>query len=330
MKAVSLLTRFPLFLAALAPALVSPAVIASTQPVGVFAISLNGSADTAMSLPLERAPICVAMAGTVQGLSLHLPTVSGLDTLAQPGEYYYLVPRTGALEGAEIPIIGMTANSVTLAPLYEDLTLLPNEKVAIYPYWTPESLFAHTAVADRTQLFIYDTESAGVNKRPDAILTYFAGYGWYTGTFELANAYPLRRGDGLTVRQPKGTSDQFLNVVGNVPVAAGRRAFVTHADTGGDCYFGPMNPAGVVLSEAQLEFADRTAVFVYEGNRGYNPRPSKIYTFFQGYGWYDQLFSPVDASVVLSPGNAYVLRTPSMGQTQNWEWSPHPAYLDSL
>ncbi|MFW6353341.1 MAG: TIGR02597 family protein [Verrucomicrobiota bacterium] len=241
--------RRPL-LSCLAGALLASLAGAASQPVGVFPIPLHGSADTYISIPLERGPLAIAPILSAQDARITLPS-GAVRTLEEAplGTYHYVVFRSGALAGWEIPILAIEGDTLTLGPKAEDLNQVQaGDTVALVPYWTPATLCAHFEVPDRTSLFVYDTEGPGLNKTPADILTYFEGYGWYDGNFAPADDFPLRRGDGLVVRLPRGTESGFLEVVGHVPLTPFRRHFFGHnAGRGTDSHFGLSVPVGVTL-----------------------------------------------------------------------------------
>lgn len=306
----------------------------AAQPVGMFRIPLEGSADTLLSIPLERRAL---FAGQAESLSvdnaLSLSGASGLDDLAAEtnGAYFYLAVRSGALEGYEIPILAIDSSTVSLGLGSEPLEeLSAGDAVAICPYWTPGSLFAHSEVADHTQLYVFGAGSADSNESPDEILTYLEGEGWFTSGDFAATDYPLRRGDGLLLRLAEGTEDSYLNIVGRAPLNPTRKSFPVDAQTAGtDTVFGLTTPVPVSLGDANLGFADRTSLFFYEeDDRGYDPGPSQMLTYYAGYGWFDGLFRQVDESAIeLKPGRAYVLRTPGSSDQAEWLWSVRPSYL---
>jgi len=304
---------------------------ASSQPMGVLHLTLYGAADTTISIPLERPAVFTGEAGECQGTVLNLPEATDLSAAAAEVDgLLYLVVRSGALAGWEIPIVTVDDSAVLLAPLHENLDLLaPGDDVAVCPFWTPKSLFSQIELPDRTSLFVYDSERGGVNKLPDTILTYYTGYGWYGTDFSSADAYPLPRGVGMKVRLPKSAQDMNFPLVGYVPLSPTRRAFINpQGSRGVDNFFGLTTPLSVAIGAAGLEFADRSSIFVYEGNRGYNALPSKILTYYVGYGWYDHLFRPVDLDVELVPGRGYILRTPAKADPCAWEWNHCPDYLE--
>ncbi|MFP4540035.1 MAG: cobaltochelatase subunit CobN, partial [Opitutales bacterium] len=73
---------------------------AASQPVGVFPIPLHGSADTYISIPLERGPLAIAPVLSAQDARITLPS-GAVRTLEEAplGTYHYVVFRSGALAG---------------------------------------------------------------------------------------------------------------------------------------------------------------------------------------------------------------------------------------
>jgi uncharacterized protein (TIGR02597 family) len=317
--------------------LVIPAISATTETVGCYPIALPSGTDSRIGIPLERNPVFRGRVESVAGTTLTVEGEPGWESgslAGGRGEYFYCQVRDGELAGMTLPILANDERSITVSLEGEDPAVLgaalSGAGISVVPCWTPESLFAQSQPADKTILFVYCIESPGVNKVPAAVLTYFAGYGWYDGSFAPADTHPLQPHAGLVVRVPERAEPVMLNVVGRVPTTETRRVVSGYAESiGTDTLVTLPFPEAISLGAAGLNLQDRVNLFVYENPQGFNPVPSKVLTYYVGFGWYDQVFKPADA-FELKPGVAYVLRLPRLTVYTEWLWSHRPGYLDSL
>ncbi len=311
----------------------------ATTPVGCYPVTLKAGADTAVGVPLERAAAFVGRIEAREGNTLTLAGAAGWtpgqfagspEDLSQ--EYFYLQVVTGELRGATFLITDSSENAVTVLPESEELSKLltlaasgAGETVRIVPYWTPASLFAHSDLPEGACI-VLPSETDGVAAEE---LVYTAS-GWTLGG-NPADLYPLRRGFGLFVCLPEGVADVELDILGHVPFVPERFIFEgAELERGKDVFFALSHPEAIRLVEAGLEFDDRTVVFAYGNEARFGDNPTSVYTYYEGHGWFDQVFRPVDPTVMLEPGSAYFVRVPPTPAHTQFVWERIPMYLSSL
>lgn len=311
---------------------------AASSAAGCFPVLLQAGADNAVGIPLQRSAGFVGRIHSITGLEITLATSAQWATNELVGanarnENYYCQIRTGALAGATLPIISNRDGSFILSAESEDISeLLTDVKdgagdvILIIPYWTPNSLFNYTQVPDNTKLILLESDSTEIKET----LTYTAG-AWTNLQGSDAGSYAIKRGEGLLVCLPPDTTDVRLNILGHVPTTPERFVFDAADDSqGNDVFFALSHPESIPLQDAGLELDDRTVIFAYDGASGYGGNPAAVYTYYEGYGWFDELFQAVDESVVLNPGRAYFIRVPQAAPYTQWVWTRTPNYISSI
>ena len=311
-------------------------------PAGSFPIVLRAGADTAVGMPLERPAIFVSRLASVDGETLTVAAEPdwGVDSLAgADGEYFYCQVFSGDLRGTIFTITGNGSRSLTVAAAGEDLARLATnaldgdglgDQIRIVPCWTPETVFAHTPAPVGTTIYVYDCGRVGLNKAPSAAFQATAD-GWVDADGHSGDTFPLRRGHGFFVRLPETSEDQVLTVVGCVPTIPERFVFEgTCVEDGADVLFGLANPEPLAIAAAGLEFGNRTQVFEFRGDRENGRRPSRVRTYHEGYGWFDEVYRRADESVELVPGYSYLVRIPATAVATQWIWEREPGYLSAL
>lgn len=325
-------------LTALALPSISNAESSASTPAGCFPVLLQAGADNAIGIPLQRSAGFVGRIHSITGFEITLATSAGWanDELigANPeNEAYFCQVRTGALAGATFPIISNEDGSFIISPLSEDITELltdtqdgTGDVILVIPYWTPKSLFSYTQVPENTKIILLESDSTDVREA----LIYTSGL-WTDLEGNDASSYVIHRGEGLLVCLPESISDVHLNILGHVPTTPERFVFDAATDVRGkDVFFSLSHPEGIPLQEAGLELDDRTVIFAYDGASGYGGNPAAVYTYYEGYGWFDELFQVVDASVALNPGRAYFIRVPEAEPFTQWVWTRSPNYVSSI
>lgn len=298
-------------------------------------------ADTAVGLPLERAAVFIGRIESVYGDTITVapdPSWSADNLAGAEGEYFFCQVMSGELAGMSFPILHNSGRSLMVASEGEDLSVLVpassdavGDAIRIIPYWTPESVFQHTSIPVGTSMRIYDHDETGLGKTPSKVLTYSKTGEWLDANGYSANAYPLRNGRGFFVRLPASVSDLQLDLLGHVSLIPEHQVFCSRgANKSGDLLFALNRPESIGMTEAGLEFADRTMVFTYDGRSKLEGNPSAVYTYYEGYGWVDQIFQPVSDEIVLEPGKAYFVRIPATEESYEWAWTRAPGYLDLL
>jgi uncharacterized protein (TIGR02597 family) len=314
-----------------------------SPPAGVFPIAMRAGADTAVGLPLERGAVFSGRLEAVEGSTLTLAADPGWapDSLAgvnPKGEYHYCLVVSGALEGARFPILANGSRTLTLASEGEDLSLLrlgdasgPADAVRILPFWTPETVFAFTGLPAGARLLIFDSEGPGLRRSPCVVLHFAGEAGWVDAAGAPAEAYPLRHGHGFFVRLPSGANDLPLQLVGFAPVTRERYVFSGWAGAAGsDRLFALGQPEPIVLADSGLDFTNFTKVFAYDGDQSSVEAPAAVYTYLEGFGWFDERYRPVGDLALLRPGFAYFVRIPAVAEDCEWVWDRQPTYLDYL
>jgi hypothetical protein len=329
-------------LSAALTALVMPTALsaqsAASTPAGCFPVLLQAGADNAIGIPLQRSAGFVGRIHSISGFEITLATSAGwtpneLIGANAKNEKYFCQIRTGALAGATLPIISNDDGSFMISPQSEDITELLSDAqdgtgdvILVIPYWTPESLFNYTQVPEKTKLILLESDSTDVC----ASLVYASGL-WTDLHGNDASSSIIKRGEGLLVCLPANTADVHLNILGHVPTTPERFVFDAADDNQGkDVFFALSHPEGIALQDAGLELDDRTIIFAYDGASGYGGNPAAVYTFYEGYGWFDELFQAVDASIALDPGRAYFIRVPQAEPYTQWVWTRSPNYVSSI
>ncbi len=313
----------------------------ASPPVGSYPLRVNASGDTSIGLPLERAGAYAGRIQSVKGSTIRVVGEPGWQSdywsgMNDAGEIYFCQIITGELAGASFTIMGNTDNTLHVLHGYEDLGLLKRQAagetgdtIRIVPYWTPETLFAHADVPDRTQVLVYESE-VGIAQFGYQSFTYHAGAGWKDATGADVSTHPLRTDRGMIVR---GTGEAAIEIdlLGFVPVVARRVVINGFADIfGSQMLFTVGSPEAIPVNLSGLDVLDRTRITTQAEYRGKTFIPSSVYTYHADFGWLDQAFRPVGDDVVLEPGKAYFVRVPRARADMQWVWSHTPDYVDVL
>lgn len=309
----------------------------TSDPVGCFPIELRTGADTPVGLPLVRPAVFTGRLASVEGSELVLESnpewsADALVGSGESGEYHYCLVLNGELSGARFPILANGSNSFLVSAEGEDLTTLipaegPGAQVRILPYWTPDSAFAQSEMPDGSQLLLFEGDGSESVSGPCATLTYSAETGWSDEMGAAAGTRPLRDGRGFFVRLPEAAASTKLQVVGVVPMTTERHVFNGSLRQAGSAVCFALNqPEAIRLVEAGLEFADRTRVFAYDTENSSVWAPSQVYTYYEGYGWFDERYQPVADDAMIAPGEAYFVRIPRVREDCEWVWSRQPSY----
>lgn len=314
-----------------------PRMEAGGNIVGVFPVPLLGGTDNLVSVPLERAAVFQGRIETVNWTFLYPEadpgwTPSQWAGFGETGEYFACVVQTGTLAGSWYPILYNSADSLLISPEQDAMDRLAAELtgsiVKIVPYWTPDSLFAHTRVPNRTLLYVPAPETPGGNGPAEEVLSFFEGYGWFHADFSPAGDFALRRGDGVRVRLPSGAETVSLEVIGQVPQTPFRRVWRMAYQQTTEIFVGPSVPEPVLLKDFAHAVPDRTLLYYWSAGSGINRSPAGVLTYFRPYGWYDPYFNRVDDTFGLKPGAAYLIRLGKTASFLGWEWGYRPKYLD--
>ena len=341
------------------------ALSSATPPVGCFPIDLSEGGKTFVGLPLERATVFASRVESVSHNTIVVAANPGwaADELAgdgPEGEFYFVQIMSGDLEGAVFPILSNGERSLLISPEGEDLAGIrtggmeaSGDILRVIPYWTPSSVFRHSMVPVGTELLLFDSETYGFGAYEQTNLILNGEGQWVDDRGDLANAYPLRPGFGFVVDTPEVEADVRLDLVGCVPISVERRVFFANgsnvaysmdANTNvpsplmmasisnqeSERLFALSHPESVPLQMGGFEFVNRTTVFAYDGPHASFENPSSVFTYFEGFGWFDQSFGFVGGDVALEPGKAYIVRIPPANAPVEWVWTREPAYLGLL
>jgi hypothetical protein len=122
--------------------------------------------------------------------------------------------------------------------------------------------------------------------------TYFAGFGWFDEFFASADAVVIGAGEGVWLADSTGGADVIIS--GEAPQASS----VTNSLVAGFNMVANPYPVAMTLGELPAaSLSDQDVVFTWNG-AGYNK-----YTYFAGFGWFDEFFASADA-VELSVGES--------------------------
>lgn len=321
----------------------------STDPMGGMIIPIKGASDTRISLPFSRA---ISFEGRIESISTNTITVAGTPgwadgqfvygdaDSADPANTYYLIFMSGVNEGLALEITANTADTVTLALGGESLSGVSTDAVdgdgngdifQIIPYWTPDTLFADTAIPDQTIIYRYLNSGTEINRSAAEVLTYFQDYGWYDSGGSISDDDPLNVAEGIIIRTPSATSDFDVTIAGAVPMYKARFVFATDGSGNpNDIIFSILSPVDVSVGASGLgNVADQTILYAYDNTDvDTNKSASAVLTYFYGYGWYDSGGNLVDDTFMLEPGQNYVLRKPGTETPDEFVWSYLPSYLE--
>lgn len=318
------------------------AEVVSTDPVGYVTVELSAGADNYVSLPLFRSQV---FESEVYSVVDNLVTFSapGWDdgmfvygdvSNPAPSNTYQLIITSGEQEGVSVKITSNDDNSVTVELTDEQLDGVRSrladgagDTARILPYWTLGTAFASANLPNQSQVYVYDKNTVKINKNANELYTYYDGFGWYNSMGVASDDAIIYPYEGFILRTPVGEDISDLVIAGEVPMNKSRLIAYSEGSKANDIALSSVSADGLVLGEANLGIADRTQVYVFDNSQpGFNKTASEIYTYYDGFGWFDSVGG--DARAVRIPaGQAFLLRKP---QTQNADfktWKHTPAYL---
>ncbi len=274
--------------------------------------SLLGNSDTHIALPLVRPP---AFVGGIQSAAGTTITVAGSPWMAnqfvyaagtQPNHYYALIgPATAAnpKEGHTYPIVGNTANTITVDLGPDSLTGIPaNAQLSVIPNWSLKTVFPDgdqnvfftpttTTAQYKTQIRVPDISASGINL---PYTDYFfsnnvngtsGNIGW-----RLVGDNTTDRGDDplmpdshMVVRNLNGAPTLPLVNLGGVLLKKITVPLITSAATQQDNPVGILRPLDVALNATGLNLADGSfgandqLLLFNNAVVGFDKAPSAIY-----------------------------------------------------
>jgi uncharacterized protein (TIGR02597 family) len=344
------------FLGLLLIAVESPgADVSATPPAGYFKLTARGGSDTALSLPLVRRTGWMGKVSAVGAAQLTLTLAAPIvaDQAAPSNEaWYYAEFVTGPLAGLAYPVVSNTdAGSFTLQTWGDDLTAHTLGAVAfgetgdivrIRPGWRVVDVFGGTddlvlAPAAETpanvyrsgdQVLLADNTTAGIGKKPSAILAYVDGQGWrMAGAEEPTDVagQALPAWESFTVRR-QAIAPAAITLIGYVP-AKPRVLRIPAISAGGET---DLAVAWMPAQESALEDSALAAVLIPATSPveyhdllvdfgvpvgGFSPHPERALTVIDAH-WME---GDVNRDgFVLKPGVGYQLRLRGERPVRYW------------
>ncbi len=337
---------------------------APSDPVGSLHLVLLGGSDTIVSLPLHRPPLIETAVASLSGSQLTLNTSSpslpaeGAFALVMTGTMEGAVFPVTAVNGN---IVTVDATGFDLSVLQTVAANVSGDIIAVIPYWTLDTVFPAGAgvvattnlLTVQTQILMYSDTTPGINLSASATYLYYAGdsfstAGWYrfgsmsatVGTTRFApNSY-------FIVRHPTGSVSTDLFVNGKVQMSGARISLATlAANRAQDNAVAlpvpvPMSLSDSLLKESgafasttnMLSVTDELLVF-NNATIGHNKSASAVYFYYAGDGFYSAGWyrfgdmSQTVGTLLLNPGEGYIVRKAASVAAQANFWSFIPSYL---
>ncbi len=284
----------------------------ASDPVGFITTNQLGNSDSFVSLPFVRQP---AFVGPLQSAAGTTITVSGSPWTPsqfvysagnQPNHYYVLIGSAGGSnpkEGHTYPIIGNTANTLTVQLGQDNLTGIPaNTELSVIPNWTLATAFpagyqnvsftpTTSSASYKTQIRVPDISASGIDL---PYTSYFfsnnvdgtsGNVGWRV-VGDNATSHgddPLLPDSHFVVRNLNGAPTLPLISVGGVLLKKVTTPLMTTLGSAQDNPVSMVRPLAVALnatglSAAQGSFAANDQLLVYDnGQLGFNKAPSAVY-----------------------------------------------------
>lgn len=130
--------------------------------------------------------------------------------------------------------------------------------------------------------------------------TYYDGYGWYDNLFNPVGDIIIEQGKAVWL---KGAATTNVLMSGDVPMTAS----ITNTLTAGFNLVGNSYPVELTLDDMPIaSFSDGDKVFAWNGSI------YAEYTYYVGYGWYDNLFVAA-GEVAIDVGDGFWLKSAAGG-----------------
>lgn len=273
-------------------------------------------------------------------------------------ETYYAEFTSGALRGLYYKVTANGTNSLTLDTEGDSLlthalpgapaaALLAGDGVKLRPYWRVKDVFevagapvieARTVTfTAKDDIFIPNYTSVGVNKSASVTIYYHAGNGWRAvgqSTTDYAD-FLLKPNECIIVRR-RNVANLDLTNTGWVLMNKGI-TFIPggNGSVGNDTYISINRPAPVKLDDSGLRIADQSKsiivdsistfnrqdeLFAWDPGTGLNRAPTKTYFYLAGQGWRQvgNASTTIGQTVLLNPGEAYVVRKKAANAGRDW------------
>lgn len=339
----------------------------TSDPVGSLRLRLLAGSDTVVSLPLLPSPLSESAVDSVYGPDSQVSLVNSLPGLPAGGAYLLMMTGAlegGVLPVSSGGSATVTVNSgpfdLTTVKTEQADGAGQGDVASLVPYWTLDTLFpaggklnvTTSLQSIQSQVLMYNSGVAGINLSPSAKYFYYAGDGSYSaGWYNAANMSPagstqIPPNQYFIVRQPVGSADTEVLVTGAVQLASARVPLATlAANQKQDNLVALPIPLPVTLGTSQLTesgaFTPTTSLglvkdelLVFNNQQvGQNKSASAVYFYFAGNasyaaGWYRYGdMSAVVPSVILNPGEGFVIRKAATASAQNFPWTLLPSYL---
>ncbi len=301
MKIVSLK---PALLGALLTAVALPAQAVSvyTDPVGAVAMEVPSGisvvSDVFIQPILYQGPVT-----EVSGVEIGLESVPSLNEAA------FLHVVSGAAAGKVSSIVASGGSSVTVE---NAIGLSEGDVVAIRNHQTVGSFLEGAEFSDGDTLTLYNLDGS------TETLTYFAGFGWFDSGFVSGEDFVIFPGEAIVLNTTAGFSLISLGAVTVHPVTvefgANNVAFLGSINPTSEAAIGDIFAGSVTGGDTVTVYQNVAGSFGVAGS----------YTFFEGFGFYNDSFEPADSvgipvgeGVALISGQAGTVNLPPAFVAEN-------------
>ena len=263
----------------------------ATAPVGYVTTDLPVGRSL-YSPPMVQAD---AFNGVVSGVSGSTLTFDSLPALPTPA-YVQVLDETGSATGIVSTVVSSTATTVTLEAAIAGL-VADTSRVAIRKHITIGDIFEGATIADATTVDLYEGNG------DVTALTYFAGFGFFDQDNNPADNIIVQPGEGMVVNNA-GATPISVTLAGSVLTKQAKRDIYPSVVN----IVSPLDPSGgSTLIDLIPSPADASTATAYT-NTGGVFSASGNYTFFAGFGWYDE-GNNLANSIVIQPGSAIVVKS---------------------
>lgn len=263
-----------------------------TDPVGAVSEILPAGAQV-KSLSLTKAS---AYQGAVQSVDGTTVGLSGVSSVSGPS---YLHVLSGAAAGSIVSIDSFGLNSVVIASAVTGLSV--DDTVAIREHNTLADLASYIGAVDGDVVTLFNPDGSSIQAE------YFDGFGWYDESADaVVDSLPIYPGEGFSLTLNGSREAVFIGTVSTNPVNVQFGAGVISL-------VGTMSPvAGQEIGGMFPSFVDEDSVSFYVSSGG-NLVQTGVFSFFDGFGFYDEATDTIVDDAVVLPGTAIVVSSSSPG-----------------
>jgi uncharacterized protein (TIGR02597 family) len=318
---------------------------AVSVPVGAFVRTAAAASDTQVSVTLSRPAVARATVGSVGGSVISVSGAPGwsADTFVSSGTHQVRV-LSGDLRGHYFIVTANGAATLTVDGAGLDLALLAaGDALEVAPFWTLGTLFPAAAagtafvasaspLARQTEILMFDSGGAGINRSASAIYYHFNG-AWRragaaaTTSFDHVVVFP----DSYLVVRNKAAGTALIQVG---RVQAGGLGTVIEALPGAahDNFVAVAHPLDVSLAASGLHLSGFRAsasplaptdqlLWFDPAGTGTNRSASAIYYYFDGAWRKRGVAATTDfGSDTLRAGGGFIIRK-AAGSGHAWTYA---------